>query len=51
MKAFDVMNNTLVDNVLVHVDSTPPHIESAGLVRDGETTLVVHRNTDLFDMT
>ena len=45
------MNNTLMDDVLVHVDSTHPHIESVGLVRDGETTLVVHRSTDLFDMT
>lgn len=37
IRATDVMNNTAVDRVLVHVDSTPAHIGDVGLMRDGES--------------
>ena len=50
VKAYDILNNTVTDDVLVHVDSSPPHIENVGLVRDGEKLLMVHSNLDLFDL-
>ena len=44
------MNNTVVDEKLVHVDSTPPHFEDCGLTADGQQQLKVHSRTELHDM-
>ena len=50
VKAFDVMGNTAEDNVLVHIDSSPPLIHDVWLTRDGEKQLAVHNSIDLFEM-
>ena len=50
VKAADAMSHTLVEDVLVHVDSTPPMLMNAGLLRNGEKQLAVHSNLDLFDL-
>ncbi|XP_077997650.1 uncharacterized protein LOC144450798 isoform X2 [Glandiceps talaboti] len=50
VKATDVMGNTNMEEVLVHVDSTPPEIHGISLMRHGLTSLAVHHSIDLFDM-
>ena len=50
VEGFDVMGNSVIDDLLVHVDSSYPIIENVGLTRDGEVLLAVHSNIDLFDM-
>ena len=49
VRATDVMGNTKIDDVLVHVDSTPPIIQDVSLSRHGRTQLAVHNSVDLFD--
>ncbi|XP_013409734.1 uncharacterized protein LOC106173226 [Lingula anatina] len=51
IKAIDIMNNTFVDNVTVHIDSSEPEISNMWLVRDGHKQLYVHNRTDLSKMT
>ncbi|XP_013386063.1 uncharacterized protein LOC106155675 [Lingula anatina] len=51
IKAIDIMNNTLVDNVTVYIDSSEPEISNMWLVRDGHKQLYVHSGTDLSKMT
>ena len=50
VEGFDLMGNSAVDDLLVHVDSSYPVIENVGLTRNGEVFLAVHSNIDLFDM-
>ena len=49
VRATDVMGNTKIDDVLVHVDSSPPVIQDVSLSRHGRTQLAVHNSVDLFD--
>ncbi|XP_070573745.1 uncharacterized protein [Ptychodera flava] len=51
IKGYDVMGNTVIDNVTVHSDSTPPEIGEMYLTRDGVDYLAVHNSEDLFEMT
>ena len=48
IRAYDVMNNTKVDSVLVHVDSTPPIVQDVWFTRFGRTHLAVRHTTELF---
>ena len=50
VKAYDVMQNTAVDSVLVHVDSSPPIVDGMWLNRYGNYQLAVHNHTDIFEM-
>ena len=50
IKAIDVMNNTLDDDITVYVDSSPPIIDEIYLVKDGFRYLFVHDSTDLSEM-
>ena len=50
VRGHDVMNKTITDAVLVHVDSSPPIIEDVWLSRDGHTQLAVHNSEDLFEL-
>ena len=50
IKAIDVMNNTLDDDIIVYVDSSPPTIDEIYLVKDGYRYLFVHDSTDLSEM-
>ena len=50
VRATDVMGNTKIDSVLVHVDSSPPVIKDVWLSRHGRTQLAVHHSVDLFNM-
>ncbi|XP_078696304.1 uncharacterized protein LOC144924691 isoform X1 [Branchiostoma floridae x Branchiostoma belcheri] len=49
-RAFDVMGNVAVDNVTVHVDSSPPIVDDVSLSRHEMTGLAVHSSEDLFNM-
>ncbi|XP_033124572.1 uncharacterized protein LOC117122905, partial [Anneissia japonica] len=46
----DVMNNTLIDSVKVHVDSSDAIIQDLWLVKDGERNIAVHSSADLLEM-
>ena len=50
VRATDVMGNTKIDSVLVHVDSSPPVIQDVWLSRRGHTQLAVHHSVDLFNL-
>uniref|UniRef100_A0ABM0MJ98 Uncharacterized protein LOC102806247 n=1 Tax=Saccoglossus kowalevskii TaxID=10224 RepID=A0ABM0MJ98_SACKO len=50
VRATDVMGNTNQDDVLIHVDSSPPEIHHISLMRHGQTQLAVHNSVDLYDM-
>ena len=50
IKAIDIIGNEYVDNRTVFIDSSPPELESVGLVRGGLRMLTVHHNTDLSTM-
>ena len=49
VKAFDIMDNTASDSVLIHVDASPPVLEIGGLVRHGIGQLAVFHMKDLYD--
>ncbi|KAI0212815.1 hypothetical protein LSAT2_002263 [Lamellibrachia satsuma] len=48
IRAYDAMNNTKVDTVLVHVDCTPPIVQDVWFTRFGRTHLAVRHTTELF---
>ncbi|XP_077866322.1 uncharacterized protein LOC144354078 [Saccoglossus kowalevskii] len=50
VKAFDVLDNTVIDNTTVHIDSSPPVIGDIYLAKNGMDYLTVHSSVDLFDM-
>ena len=50
IKAIDIMNNTLDDNVTIMIDSTDPLIKDMYLMKDGYRQIFVHNSTDLSDM-
>ncbi|XP_078696223.1 uncharacterized protein LOC144924666 [Branchiostoma floridae x Branchiostoma belcheri] len=50
IRAIDVMGNIAVENVTIHVDSSPPILEDISLSRHGVTNLAVHHSEDLFEM-
>ena len=50
IKAIDIMNNTLVDSIVLYIDSSPPTVEEMYLVKDGYRYLFVHDSTDLSQM-
>ena len=50
IKAIDIMNNTFDDSITVFIDSSPPIIDEAYLVKDGYRYLFVHNSTDLSKM-
>ena len=50
VEARDIAGHFIRDNVLVHVDSSPPIIENFWLERDGEVDLAVHSTVELHDM-
>ncbi|XP_078616232.1 uncharacterized protein LOC144884653 [Branchiostoma floridae x Branchiostoma japonicum] len=50
IRAFDVMGNVAVENVTIHVDSSPPILDDISLSRHGVTNLAVHHSEDLFNM-
>ena len=51
VKAFDIVGNTAVDSVLVHVDTSHPVIDHIWLTKDGYKQLAVHNSMDLSEMT
>ncbi|KAI8487523.1 hypothetical protein Bbelb_347570 [Branchiostoma belcheri] len=50
IRAFDVMGNIAVENVTIHVDSSPSILDDISLSRHGVTDLAVHHSEDLFEM-
>ncbi|XP_071964161.1 uncharacterized protein [Antedon mediterranea] len=50
VRATDIMGNTLVDSVVVHVDSSEAIIQDLWLVKDGERNIAVHNSADLLEM-
>lgn len=46
----DVVANRYNESLVIHVDTSPPVIENAWLVRDGHHQLYVHSTTDLSSM-
>ncbi|XP_070570802.1 uncharacterized protein [Ptychodera flava] len=50
VRATDVMGNTNQDEILLHVDSSPPEVHGISLTKHGMTSLAVHSSLDLFDM-
>jgi hypothetical protein len=49
IKARDVMNNTAVDEILIHVDSSPAEITNIGLSYNGKKQLAVHNKIELYE--
>ncbi|XP_006815375.1 uncharacterized protein LOC102802265, partial [Saccoglossus kowalevskii] len=50
IQSYDIIGNSAVDEVLIHVDSSPPNIFDLGLTKDGVHQLPVHDSIDLYDM-
>jgi len=50
VSATDIMNNTLVDTVAVHIDASPPEIRNIWLERDGQSKIYFHNSSDLTKM-
>ena len=50
IKAKDVLENDITDNIVVHVDSSPPELTIVGLAKDGVQGLAVHSAQELYDM-
>ncbi|XP_078658232.1 uncharacterized protein LOC144903715, partial [Branchiostoma floridae x Branchiostoma belcheri] len=50
VKAFDVVGNSVQEEVLLHVDSSPPVVQNFWLNRHGVPALAVHHSSDLFTM-
>lgn len=51
IQAYDIVRNEFLEYILFSIDSSPPVISNAGLVRDGHEELFVHNSTELFKMT
>ncbi|XP_071080846.1 uncharacterized protein [Haliotis cracherodii] len=50
IKAQDIMLNTIVESVVVHIDRSVADTADTWLVRDGASQIYVHNNTDLSTM-
>ncbi|XP_078585869.1 uncharacterized protein LOC144867679 [Branchiostoma floridae x Branchiostoma japonicum] len=50
VQAYDVIGNFVQEEVIVHVDSSPPVVENFWLNRHGVPSLAVHHSSDLFTM-
>ncbi|XP_046562580.1 uncharacterized protein LOC124271469 [Haliotis rubra] len=50
IEAQDIMLNTIVESVVVHIDRSVADIADTWLVRDGTSQVYVHNNTDLSTM-
>ncbi|XP_067660107.1 uncharacterized protein, partial [Haliotis asinina] len=50
IEAQDIMMNTIVESVVVHIDRSVADIADTWLVRDGTSQIYVHNNTDLSTM-
>ncbi|XP_048259450.1 uncharacterized protein LOC124148457 [Haliotis rufescens] len=50
IEAQDIMLNTIVESVVVHIDRSVADIADTWLVRDGTSQIYVHSNTDLSTM-
>eukprot|EP00058_Branchiostoma_floridae_P023180 XP_002608670.1 hypothetical protein BRAFLDRAFT_73893 [Branchiostoma floridae] len=50
VQAYDVIGNFVREEVIVHVDSSPPVVENFWLNRHGVPSLAVHHSSDLFTM-
>ncbi|XP_078574183.1 uncharacterized protein LOC144860694 [Branchiostoma floridae x Branchiostoma japonicum] len=50
VRAYDVIENVMQEEVLIHVDSTPPEVTNFWLSRHGVPALAVHHSSDLFTM-
>ncbi|XP_071954211.1 uncharacterized protein [Antedon mediterranea] len=50
VRGTDIMGNTLVDSVKVHVDSSEAIIDDLFLSKDGERSIAVHNSADLLEM-
>lgn len=48
--AVDIASHTLSENRTVHIDSSAPHINGIGLIKDGFKGLTVHNDRDLSTM-
>ncbi|XP_069118470.1 uncharacterized protein [Argopecten irradians] len=47
----DIVGNFFRESILFYIDTSPPEIADAWLVREGHKQLFVHNSTDLFSMT
>ncbi|XP_078658227.1 uncharacterized protein LOC144903711 [Branchiostoma floridae x Branchiostoma belcheri] len=50
VQAYDVVDNSVQEEVLLHVDSSPPVVQNFWLNRHGVPALAVHHSSDLFTM-
>ncbi|XP_078573997.1 uncharacterized protein LOC144860568 isoform X2 [Branchiostoma floridae x Branchiostoma japonicum] len=50
LRAFDIVDNFVQEEVLLHVDSSPPVVQNFWLNRHGVPALAVHHSSDLFTM-
>ncbi|XP_035698716.1 uncharacterized protein LOC118431582 [Branchiostoma floridae] len=48
LQAYDVMGNFVQEDVLLHVDSSPPVVQNVWLKKHGVTALVGNHSSDLF---
>ncbi|CAH1242631.1 Hypp6913 [Branchiostoma lanceolatum] len=50
LRAYDIVDNFVQEEVLLHVDSSPPVVQNFWLNRHGVPALAVHHSSDLFTM-
>ncbi|KAI8519531.1 hypothetical protein Bbelb_027880 [Branchiostoma belcheri] len=50
VRAYDVVGNSVQEEILLHVDSSPPVVQNFWLNRHGVPALAVHHSSDLFTM-
>lgn len=50
IEAIDIMNKTIVDDLTLFIDSSPPESEMLGLTKDGYTLVYAHNVSDLSAM-